>query len=377
MTRRRVAVFGAGNIGRGLLGWLFGRAGWEVVFVDVFPQLVDLINREGEYRVIEVGPEGSATQWIKGVRAVNGREDEAVSATARAELVCTAVGAGLLDRVAPTIASALSSSDTRIRNVLACENADPNSALLRRHVQDLMGDNEAGVGFPETLVDRMVPGSDGNGLDVEVEARFDFKVAAPDWQGEDPGVDGLQLVPNLSLYRRRKLWLVNGLHAAAAFLGLPAGHQTVAEAVADPSIRQRLEEIVATMAAVLASGVDEWSQSELIEYGRFNLHRFETTTLVDPIRRVARNPLPKLGASERLVGPARAAVRAGLPAEALCDAIVSGLMLDDPEVPGIDHLREAVRAGEWVRVLGLTPDDTLLREMLKSRLPRPDTGGIR
>ena len=369
MTRQRVAVFGAGNIGRGLVGWLFGRAGWEVVFVDISPELVDLLNREGSYQVIEVGNQGRSTELISGVRGVNGTHvGQAISATASAEVVCTAVGAGILDRVAATIAAALRRSDSRISNVLACENADPNSALLRSHVESLMGKRPVGVGFPETLVDRLVPGANQDGLSVEVEARFDFNVAKEEWVGEDPGIEGLAMVSNLGLLRTRKLWLVNGLHAASAFLGLGAGHETVAAAVSDPSIRKRLEEIVDTMAAVLASKFAEWRASELAEYGRYNLKRFETTALVDPIPRVARNPLRKLGPTERLVGPAREAVRRGLPAEALCDAIAAGLSMSDNRVAGMDELAEALRSGGWRSVVGLDDTDRTLMRMLETRM---------
>ncbi len=368
MTRRRVAVFGAGNIGRGLLGWLFGRAGWEVIFVDVFPELVNLINREGQYRVIEVSTDRRSTRLIGNVRAVNGVAGEAISAAAKAEVVCTAVGPGILHRVAPTIAAALSRRDSRIRNVLACENADPNSALLLKHVAGVMGAHPTGVGFPETLVDRMVPGSTSDGLEVEVEARFDFKVAKQDWVGPDPDVAGVELVAGLDLYRKRKLWLVNGLHAAGAFLGWHAGHRTVARAVSDPSIRKRLQEIAGAMAAVLSAQMEDWTEEELADYGRFNLQRFETSTLVDPIRRVARNPLRKLGPSERLVGPAREAVRQGLPSGALCDAIVAGLSLDDNRVEGMGELRQALASGGWQSVVNLEESDQALAEMLENRM---------
>ena len=224
-----------------------------------------------------------------------------------------------------------------------------------------------GVGFPETLVDRMVPGG-GDDLSVEVEARFDFKVSREEWVGEDPGVEGFTLVDDLALHRKRKLWLVNGLHAAAAFIGLRKGHETVAEAVSDPTIRERLDEITETMAAVLSAQSDDWRRDELAEYGRYNLGRFETTTLVDPIRRVARNPLRKLGPTERLVGPARAAVRRGLPVDALCDAIVAGLALDDSEVPGSEELHDAISGSGWRSVVGLGTGDQPLLELLENRL---------
>ena len=369
MTTRRAVVFGAGNIGRGLLGWLFGRSGWKVVFVDISPRLVHLLNREGSYEVIEVGSTDRSTRRITGISAVGaGDTEQAVVATASAELVCTAVGAGVLDRIAPTIAAALSREDSRIRNVLACENADPNTALLRRHIENVAGSVRRSVGFPETLVDRMVPGSAGGGLSLEVESRFEFKVARRDWVGRHPGISGFELVADLHLHRMRKLWLVNGLHAASAFLGLEAGHETVAQSVSDPSIRSRLEEIAETMAEVLATQVEDWQPEDLAAYGRYNLDRFAGTALVDPIRRVARNPLLKLGPDERLVGPARAAARKALPTEALCDAIAAGLALRDDRVAGMGELLDALDSGGWLSIVGLADSDEPLIDNLRARM---------
>ena len=369
MTGRQATVFGAGAIGRGLLGWLLGRAGWKVTFVDISSELVEQLNRAGEYQVIEVGGAGRTPHTISGVSAVDaGDTASTVDAVASADLVCTAVGAPVLERVAPTIAAALHREGSRIGNVLACENVDPNTALLRHHVESLAVTVPESVGFPETLVDRMIPGSAGGGLSLEVEPRFEFKVERESWVGGHPGIAGFELVADLQLHRKRKLWLVNGLHAASAFLGLQAGHVTVAQSVSDPSIRSRLDEIAGTMAGVLASRVQDRRREELVGYGRSNLDRFADTALVDPLRRVARNPLRKLGPDERLVGPARAAARLGLPIGALCDAIVSGLTLADDGVPGIGELLAALDSEGWLSVVGLDGADEPLASILQSRM---------
>lgn len=371
MTGRQVTVFGAGNIGRGLVGWLFGRAGWEVVFVDIFPELVDRLNSEGSYRVVEVGQGGRSTETIGRVSAVSGTDTaRAVRATASADVVCTAVGVGALGKVAPVIAAALVQDRSRVGNVLACENADPNTALLRDQMSRGARPIPAGVGFPETMVDRLVPGSTGEGLTVEVESLFDFKIAEEGWVGGAPGVEGFELVPDLVLHRKKKLWLVNGLHAAAAFLGLRAGHDSIAEAVSDPAIRDHLEEVVQTMAGVLAAEFGHGSGAALVAYGRSNLDRFAGGALTDPVRRVARHPLRKLGPDERLVGPAREAARMAFPTGALCDAIAAGLSLDDSGVPGIDDLLDALAARGWQSVVGLDTADGPLLRMIEERLGR-------
>ncbi|HEY4725529.1 MAG TPA: mannitol-1-phosphate 5-dehydrogenase, partial [Actinomycetota bacterium] len=49
--------FGAGNIGRGFVGLLLHRAGYQVVFVDVVDELIDALNRTPSYQVKEVGLE--------------------------------------------------------------------------------------------------------------------------------------------------------------------------------------------------------------------------------------------------------------------------------------------------------------------------------
>jgi mannitol-1-phosphate 5-dehydrogenase len=51
-----VAVhFGAGNIGRGFVGLILHRAGYQVVFADVVDELIDALNATPSYQVKEVG----------------------------------------------------------------------------------------------------------------------------------------------------------------------------------------------------------------------------------------------------------------------------------------------------------------------------------
>jgi hypothetical protein len=101
----KLVQFGAGNIGRSFIGQLFARAGYEVVFVDVMPEVVALLNERRRYRVkVKDTPPG--TIWVENVRAVNGRDrDRVAEELATADIAGTAVGPAALQHLFPVIAS--------------------------------------------------------------------------------------------------------------------------------------------------------------------------------------------------------------------------------------------------------------------------------
>jgi fructuronate reductase len=67
----------------------------------------------------------------------------------------------------------------------------------------------------------------------------DFAGARPAWERA-----GALIVPDAQPYETMKLRLLNGAHSALAALGLPRGFATVAEAIADPELREFVERLV-------------------------------------------------------------------------------------------------------------------------------------
>ena len=96
--------FGAGNIGRGFVGLILHRAGYEVVFADVADALIDALKVTPSYLVKEVGLQ-SSEESVDNYRAVNSRSEEPVviEEIAKADIVTTAVGPTILKFVAPVI----------------------------------------------------------------------------------------------------------------------------------------------------------------------------------------------------------------------------------------------------------------------------------
>ena len=72
MMKGTFLQYGAGNIGRGFLGQLFGQAGYEVCFVDVNKEVISALNKDKCYPINIVTTDDNKEIWIENVRGVDG-----------------------------------------------------------------------------------------------------------------------------------------------------------------------------------------------------------------------------------------------------------------------------------------------------------------
>ena len=117
--------FGAGNIGRGFIGKLLADAGIQLTFADVNQVVLDALNARHSYQVHVVG-ETEQVDTVSGVNAVSSIGDDVVDLIAQVDLVTTAVGPVVLERIAPAIAKGLvkrkEQGNESPLNIIACEN---------------------------------------------------------------------------------------------------------------------------------------------------------------------------------------------------------------------------------------------------------------
>jgi fructuronate reductase len=142
--------------------------------------------------------------------------------------------------------------------VLCCDNLPDNGRVVRGVVLDLAARIDPALAhwiaaharFPGTMVDRIVPATRPEDIDriATLTGRHD---AAPvlhepfrQWVVQDdfvPGTRpdlaaaGVQMVADVAPFEHMKLRMLNGTHSALAYLGYLAGHETIADTVADPA----------------------------------------------------------------------------------------------------------------------------------------------
>ncbi|MEY3326743.1 MAG: hypothetical protein RL044_696 [Actinomycetota bacterium] len=172
MSSNKVAVhFGAGNIGRGLIGSMLQEAGYFVVFADINDELVSALRSHGRYQLTELGDEGRQTVFdtFTALHSAHDR-DELIRAIADAELITASVGVATLSHIAPIIeAGILARNSDKKAVVMACENAINASDILFSAIQKKDKVLKRAV-FCNTAVDRIVPLQHAeHSIDVSVE----------------------------------------------------------------------------------------------------------------------------------------------------------------------------------------------------------------
>ena len=149
--------------------------------------------------------------------------------------------------------------------VLCCDNLPENGHVVRGVVldlarlidPDLAAWIEAQGAFPSTMVDRIVPATTPADVD-RVETLTGRRDEAPvmhepfrQWVVEDRfcngrpdlGAVGVQLVEDVTPFEHMKLRMLNGTHSSLAYLGYLAGHQTIADTMADPVMAQFVDRL--------------------------------------------------------------------------------------------------------------------------------------
>jgi fructuronate reductase len=366
--------------------------GWGIVGVSlVHPTQRDLLGPQGfAYTAVELGPEAGPPRVVEVIdRVLVAREDpeavlaamadpgvRIVSLTVTEKGYCHAPATGRLNRAHPDIAVDLARPEAprsalgfvvralaRRRaarlapfTVLSCDNLPANGRLVRGLVLELARRVDPGLAdwiaaeaaFPCTMVDRIVPATRPEDI-ARLAARTGRLDLAPvmhepfrQWVVEDRFVGGLrpdlgavgvQLVADVAPFERMKLRMLNGTHSSLAYLGYLAGHETIADAVADPAFAglcRRLwhDEIIPTL--VPPPGED------LGAYAAALLGRYANPAIRHRTWQIATDGSQKL--PQRLLGTVADNLAAGRPFPGLALAIAGWMRY----VSGTDERGDAI-----------------------------------
>ncbi|HHV75189.1 MAG TPA: mannitol-1-phosphate 5-dehydrogenase [Thermoanaerobacterium sp.] len=348
---KKAVHFGAGNIGRGFIGSLLYKSGYDIYFVDVFKELVDNINKFKSYNIFILGND-IKKEVVDGVKAIHiDDEENLLKAIADADVITTSVGVnnlyGIGEKLAYYLERRFEKNDLPL-DIMACENALFATNILRDSIYNNSSENlkaylDEKVGFPNTAVDRIVPNVDiekETPIDVAVEEFFEWDIEKDAVKG-DFDIKGCELVDDLEPYIERKLFLLNGSHATTAYLGYLKGYKYIHEAILDDTI----DKIVRNLQLEASFGLNnkhKIGMDKLKEYSDKVIERFKNPHLKDEVVRVGRDPVRKLSNGDRLVSPAKLSFETGLMPENILYGIAAGFAFDYKDDPKAMEIQESI-----------------------------------
>ncbi|MFN7252976.1 MAG: mannitol-1-phosphate 5-dehydrogenase [Anaerobacillus sp.] len=372
--------FGAGNIGRGFIGSLLSKYGYEVCFVDVNAEIVDLLNEKKEYRVV-LAEETSEEITVHNVRALNSitNPEQVIAEVAKADLVTTAVGPHILEKISGLLTKGLQKrveNGNGPLNIIACENMIGGSSFLKEKVYENLSMEEQNLfenlfAFPNAAVDRIVPLQENEDkLMVSVEPFYEWVVDRNQMIGEVPSIEGVTYVKDLKPFIERKLFTVNTGHATAAYLGYQEGLETIKEAMENDKVLQALRQALRESGEVLVKKY-QFNQNEHMDYIEKIIGRFKNPYINDEIPRVARGPIRKLGSNDRLISPAKQYYEyvGGEPlylAKTIAAALKYDFEKDEEAVKLHEKINELGYEKTIQEVCGLEEEHPLLKLILKN-----------
>ncbi len=345
----RVIIIGAGRVGLGALGVALAMQGHEVVLAARREEIVQSINRHG-YDVTTKGAVETTIE-VRGVRAVLMEGEPFALEVLHADQIYTSVRPDNLPEISMLLADAIlhrvKSGVKRPLDVFCCENLKNAGSQIERlifaHIpfQFAQGVQDR-VGFNAAISDRIVSGQEADPTGRQVitaDAMGDVLLDMLQTKGEFDILPPFKGLDNFPACIEEKLYILNCGHAVCAYLGHQRGYKYIHEAMADDGINR------AVVGAMLeAQRALQSKHGRTLHYGNLIsdiLASFSNAALMDTIARVGRDPIRKLQAEDRLIGPAKLAYRYGIEPTYLiqgCAAALNFWQEGDPQSAEVQKL---------------------------------------
>lgn len=337
MSNKKLVLFGAGKIGRSFIGQLFSRAGFEVVFIDIFKPVIDALNLRKSYKVIvktNVDEVINITN-VRGVLVSN--EQNVISEIANASIVAVSIGQNGLPAIMPLLAKGLIARYEQNNNlpldIIIAENLRDAALYFESELSKLLPTyypfNKL-VGLVETSIGKMVPimlkkDMDEDILQVFAEPYNTLILDKLAFKNPIPQIEGLAPKQNMKAWVDRKLFIHNLGHAATAYIGYVKCpkykylYEVLDHAEIFDTVRQTMTQAANLLKAKYPS---EFTEAHLNEHITDLLNRFQNKALGDTIFRVGCDLSRKLSTNDRLSGALHLAIELNMPYNHILHAIV-------------------------------------------------------
>lgn len=284
MTNKKVLIFGAGAIGRGFLAPLLFEHGYKISFVDINKKLINQLKRRDFYISAETGKRDYNFKKIKINDAYHLSDKIKIE---KYDMVFCCVG--------PNESKGIAHKFKKAKVVISCENDYFSPYYLKK----ISKNKKIYFGIPDVITSNTAPRRLLKKDQLTTVTEKGILVLEKGKYKLTNKINQLNL-SNLDIHWRAKLFIHNAPHAILAYLGFLKKYKYIHEAMNDKKIRKI---VIGSMNEITEGLIKaKYVPKKFAEiYRKKEISRFQNKLLFDPVKRVAREPIRKLGKENRII----------------------------------------------------------------------------
>lgn len=330
MSRKnRIAILGAGRLGKGFLGAEFLNAGWNVDFYDIDKKVIDNL-KNSEFTVDMHTPYQTYKKKYSGY-GVYDVNDDISKPLSEANVIAIDTYPQDIYMLYPLLGKVAKDKLTQKKrlSILVFTNKTNLILSITEGIKNYLNEFEnkefdTYVEVKDAIIIRSTFAQSNSALEVQSLAVTDSIIEKLAYN-DISNISGICESDDVHRLKLMKLFTLNGPHAAYAYSGFYCGLETMNEAELNPFCQD-----VALGVAKITKRVilNEYKLKEA-DLNRISISNLAKDPILDSIKRVACNPIRKLAYNDRLVYPAVLALQQGENYDFHAKAIALGLLYVD------------------------------------------------
>ena len=347
-SMKEAVIIGAGRLGKGFVGeTLANSPTWKMTFIDADPVVIKKLNENGSYYVTVHREDRVENHTISDFQAFTWEDESVNKKIINTDLILFVI---YPEKIPEAINSLIKGIKQRY-----IENPEQNLSLIfltnKNHMMNDIHnwfythlDETERLWFNrhivlrDSIIRRSTDAEDNTSLHIRTTAVLSLLIQKP-LNVDISDIEWLEVTDQLELLKEVKVFIVNGPHAASAFMGYYAGYETINQISNDP----KGAAFIAAVEKEIKAGI--MAQFPLTEEQLDNLSVFPTAkgNMIDYIYRVAYDPIRKLSKGDRLSGSAQICYENNLPYHHIAKAIAYGFLYDNPSDPQAISLQKRIQ----------------------------------
>lgn len=345
---KEAIIIGAGRLGKGFIGETIANSpAWNMTFIDADPVVINNLREAGSYHVTVHRFDRIEEHSIFDFEAYTWGQEAVTDKVIQADLIMFVIYPEKIPEAVITLMDGLNARKEKNPHqnlsIIFLTNKNHMMQGIREQFAHLLTDTDyiwfnEHVVLRDSIIRRSTDAESNRSLNIRTTAVLSLLIQGP-LNVDISDIEWLEITDQLELLKDVKVFIVNGPHAAGAFMGYYFGYQTINQISSDASGAA----FISAVEKEIKAGI--LAEYPLTEKQLDNLSVFPQAEgdMVDYIYRVAYDPIRKLSKGDRLSGSALMCYENGLPYNHITKAIAYGFLYDNPDDPQALLLQETIQ----------------------------------